>query len=58
MKKEEKLMLVNIATLKKELLIMRIKMSSGESVVLKDYKFKKKEVARLFTDINNKKNYA
>lgn len=56
MKKEEKKSaLANIAGLKKDLLMMRIKASSGETVVAKDYKNKRKEVARLFTQINNKK---
>lgn len=47
--------LAEIAGLKKELLMMRIKASSGESIPTKDYKNKRKEVARLFTKINNKK---
>ena len=55
MKKEEKTTLLNIASLKKDLLMMRIKASSGEAIVIKDYKYKKKEVARLFTTLNNKK---
>jgi ribosomal protein L29 len=56
MKKEDnKSALANIAELKKDLLMMRIKASSGEAIVAKDYKNKKKEVARLFTKINNKK---
>ncbi len=54
-KKENKPTLVDIANLKKDLLMMRIKSSSGESIVVKDYKAKKKEVARLFTQLNNKK---
>jgi len=54
MKKEEKQsFLTDIANLKKELLMMRIKASSGESVIAKDYKGKKKEIARLFTKINS-----
>ena len=54
MKKEEKQsLLTDISSLKKELLMMRIKASSGESVVIKDYKNKKKEIARLFTKINS-----
>jgi len=52
---EKKSALAGIASLKKELLMMRIKASSGETVVAKDYKNKRKEVARLFTKINNKK---
>lgn len=56
MKKEEKKSaLVNISGLKKELLMMRVKASSGETIIAKDYKNKKKEVARLFTQINNNK---
>lgn len=51
-KKDKKSALVNIADLKKELLMMRIKASSGETIVAKDYKNKKKEIARLFTKIN------
>ncbi len=47
--------LATIANLKKDLLIMRIKTSSGEEVLVKNYKQKKKEVARLFTKLNNKK---
>ena len=51
-KDEKKSALANIASLKKELLMMRIKASSGESVTAKDYKNKRKEIARLFTKIN------
>ena len=50
--KDKKSALANIAGLKKELLMMRIKASSGEAIVAKDYKNKKKEVARLFTKLN------
>lgn len=54
MMKQEKIktILLDIANLKKDLLMMRIKSSSGETVVSKDYKSKKKEVARLFTKLN------
>jgi ribosomal protein L29 len=55
MKKEEKIALGNIASLKKELLMLRIKASSGETISPKDYKSKKKEVARLFTQVNKKR---
>ncbi len=56
MKKEEKQsVLANIASLKKELMMMRIKASSGDTTVIKDYKLKKKEIARLFTKINDNK---
>lgn len=52
---DKKSVLANIASLKKELLLLRIKVSSGEVITVKDYKNKKKEVARLFTKLNNKK---
>ncbi len=52
---EKKSALVDIANLKKELLMMRIKSSSGESIVAKDYRNKRKEIARLFTKINSNK---
>ena len=53
MKKDDKKSdLANIASLKKELLMMRIKTSSGEPVPAKDYKNKRKEIARLFTKLN------
>lgn len=59
MKKEEKQSaLIEISNLKKELLMMRIKASSGEAVVAKDYRNKRKEVARLFTKINSNKKVA
>ncbi len=57
MKKEERnSILVNISNLKKELMLMRVKASSGDSVVIKDYKSKKKEIARLFTKVNDTQN--
>jgi ribosomal protein L29 len=56
MKKEEtKSALASIANLKKELLMIRIKASSGEAVAAKDCKNKRKEIARLFTKLNAKK---
>ena len=56
MKKEEKQsVLVDIANLKKDLLMLRIKASSGEATTIKDHKNKKKEIARLFTKLNSKK---
>jgi ribosomal protein L29 len=54
-KEDKKSTLATIAILKKELLMMRVKSSSGETVSAKDYKGKRKEIARLFTKINNKK---
>ena len=50
MKSEEK-----VIALKKELLIMRIK-KSFKKYPVKDYKEKKKEVAKILTSLNNKKN--
>jgi ribosomal protein L29 len=59
MKKEEKSSaLTEIATIKKDLMMMRIKSSSGELVVAKEYKNKKKAIARLFTKINSNKKVA
>lgn len=56
MKQEEKKSaLANIASLKKELLMFRVRASSGEVILVNDYKEKKKEVARLFTKLNAKK---
>ncbi len=56
MKKEEKnTILANISNLKKELMLMRVKASSGEVVAVKELKIKRKEIARLFTKLNNKK---
>jgi len=52
---EKKSLLLNIASLKKELLIARLKISMKDSVVIKDYRQKKKEVARLFTKLNSVK---
>ena len=38
--------------------MMRVKASSGESVIAKDFKIKKREIARLFTKINSNKKAA
>ena len=54
-KDDKKSALATVASLKKELLMMRIKASSGEVIVAKDYKSKRKEVARLFTKLNSNK---
>jgi ribosomal protein L29 len=54
MTEEKKSILSGIASLKKDLLIMRLKLSMRESVILKDYRNKKKEIARLFTKLNSK----
>ncbi len=55
MKKEEKQSkLIEIGNLKKDIMMMRIKSSSGDTVAVKDYRIKKKEIARLFTAMNAK----
>jgi len=55
-KKEEKnSILADVANIKKELMMMRIKASSGDAIVIKDYRNKKKEIARLLTKVNDKK---
>lgn len=43
-----------ISNLKKDLMLLRIKKSSGENISVVEYKNKKKEVARLLTKINKK----
>ena len=52
---EKNSVLSQIASFKRELMMMRVKASSGEGVLVKDFKIKKKQIARLFTKINNKK---
>lgn len=51
---EQVSVLKEISSLKKDLMMLRLKKSSGENISSKEYKAKKKEVARLFTKINNK----
>ena len=41
-----------ISSKKRELMMMRVKLSAGESVELKEMKKLKKDVARLFTKLN------
>jgi ribosomal protein L29 len=56
MKQEEKKsMLSDIAAKKKELMMMRIKVSSGETVSINLYRDLKKQIARLFTKLNDNK---
>lgn len=55
---EIKSALAEIATIKKDLMMLRIKSSSGEAVVAKEFKSKKKAIARLFTKINSNKKLA
>jgi ribosomal protein L29 len=52
---EKKSVLAKVSDLKKDLLMMRIKLSSGEPVSAKEKIAKKKEIARLFTKVNMKK---
>tara|TARA_Y100000389_G_C17469884_1_gene529392 strand:+ start:4499 stop:4669 length:171 start_codon:yes stop_codon:yes gene_type:complete len=47
--------LSEIYNIKKDLLSIRIKKSSGDNVSLNTFRSKKKEVARLFTKLNLKK---
>jgi len=35
---------------------MRVKKSSGDNILIKDYRAKKKEIARLLTTVNSKAN--
>lgn len=57
-KEEINSVLSEISDIKKELLMMRIKASSGESVAVKEFSKKKKTIARLFTKINSNKKVA
>jgi ribosomal protein L29 len=45
-----------ISSKKRELLLMKVKLTSGDSVPLKDLRKNKKEVARLFTKLNDPAN--
>ncbi len=53
---EKKSILADVAKLKKDLMMLRIKGSSGDAINLKDYRIKKKEIARLLTKVNDKNN--
>lgn len=53
-KEEKKSILSDVANLKKELMMMRIKASSGDAIALKEYRTKKKDIARLLTKYNDK----
>ncbi len=52
---EKKSMLGDISAKKKELMMMRIKASSGETFSVNLYRDLKKQIARLFTKLNVKK---
>jgi ribosomal protein L29 len=51
---DKKSMLLEIYNLKKELLLLRIKITSGDKINLKDYREKKKKIAIIFTKLNKK----
>ncbi len=53
---EKKSILADVANIKKELMMLKIKASSGDSINLKTYREKKKEIARLLTKVNDKNN--
>lgn len=55
-KEEIKTNLLKIVELKKQLLTIRIKVSSGEVHLAKEIKKIKKEIAKTFTNINRKEN--
>ena len=50
---EKKTISEEISIKKRELLIMKIKLSAGELVMLKEMRKLKKDIARLFTKLNN-----
>ena len=52
---DKKSMISEIYNLKKELLLLRLRLTSGDKIVLKDYREKKKKVAMIFTTINKNK---
>ena len=51
---DKKSMISEIYILKKELLLLRIKITSVDKINLKDYREKKKKVAVIFTKLNKK----
>ncbi len=51
---EKKSILSDVAKIKQELMMLRIKASSGDAIDLKTYRNKKKEIARLLTKVNAK----
>ena len=52
----KKSIISEIFTKKRELLLMKVKLTSGDSISLKDLKKNKKEIARLFTKLNDPAN--
>jgi ribosomal protein L29 len=51
---DKKSTLSEIYNLKKELLLLRLKITSGDKINLKDYREKKKKIAVFFTKLNKK----
>jgi ribosomal protein L29 len=51
---DKKSMISEIYNLKKELLLLRMKITSGDKINLKDYREKKKKIAIIFTTLNKK----
>lgn len=51
---EKKSIISDVAKIKQELMMLRIKASSGDAIDLKTYRVKKKEIARLLTKVNAK----
>lgn len=52
MSENKKSLLEDIKLKKRELLVKKLKISTGESISLKDIRGLKKEIARLFTKLN------
>ncbi len=52
---DKKSMISEIYNLKKDLLLLRLRITSGDKIILKDYREKKKKVAMIFTTINKNK---
>lgn len=53
MSEEKKSLLENIKSKKREFLVMKMKLASGESISIKDLRNTKKEIARLFTKLSS-----
>jgi len=53
---DKKSMLSEIFNLKKDLLMLRLRITSGDKINLKEYREKKKKIAVIFTTINKKIN--
>lgn len=53
---EDKDILIKISSIKKDLAILRVKSSVNPAEKVKNQKAKKKEIAKLYTKLNSKKN--